>query len=132
MCSIPGSPVGLIPVRTTSIRRPLRSALVAERTYAAAEAHVLELDAKVVGIGRVNLRDAVARARLCRVPLRLERRDRRGGIEAADAEADMIDVRHRVRAALVDAEERVADSEIHAALLRAPDGEAERALIERD
>ena len=64
-------------------------------------------------------------------PLRLERRDRRRGIEAADAETDVIDVRHRVRATLVDAEERVADGEIDAALLRALDGKAERALIER-
>src|SRR6188508_1160820 len=129
---MPGSPVGLIPVRTTSMRFPLGAALVAEWADATAEAHILELDSQVVGVGCVDLRDAIARPRLGRQPLRLERRDGRRGIEAPDPEADVVDVRHRIRAALVDAEKRVADGKIHAALLRALDAEAERALIERD
>src|SRR5690348_7231566 len=130
MCSMPGCPVGLIPVRTTSMRRSLSAALVAERADAAAEADVLQLDPQIVGIGRVDLRDAVARPRFGGQALRLERRNRRGGIEVGYAEADVVDVRHRVRAALIDTQERVADGEIHTALLRALDGQAECPLIE--
>src|SRR5690348_13841744 len=132
MCSMPGCPVGLIPVRTTSMRASLSAALAAERAGTAAEADVLQLDAQIIGVGRVNLRDAVARPGFGRQTLGLERGHGRGGIEVWDAEAEVVDVRHRVRAALVDAEKRVANREVDAALLRALHAEAERALIERD
>src|SRR5687768_1892895 len=132
MCSVPGWPVGLMPVSTTSmaVRCRLRAALVAEWSHAAAEADVLELNPQVVGVGRVDLRDAVARPRFRRQPLRFERGDRRRRIEVGDAETNVIDVRRRGLAALIDAQERVADGEVDAALLRALDVEAERALIE--
>src|SRR5688572_11210033 len=135
MCSMPGWPVGLMPVRTTSmalsVLAALRAALVAERAQPAAEADVLELHAQIVGVGRVDLRHAVARPRFGGQALGLERGDRRRGIEVTEAEADVIDVRHRVRSALVDPEKGVADGEIDAALLCALDGQAEHALVER-
>src|SRR5688572_14578241 len=133
---MPGWPVGLMPVRTTSmtlgVLAQLCAALVAKRTQSAAEADVLELHAQIVGIGCVDLSHTVARSRFGGQALGLEGGHRGLWIEIAKTEADMIDVRRRIGAALIDAQKRVTDGEIDAALLRALDGQAEHALVERD
>src|SRR5258706_14761529 len=120
-----------MPVRTMSMRLPSPSgANVAECTAAAAEAHVLELHAQVVRVGRVDLRDAVAVARLGFEAGGFECAHRALWIEILESKAQVVDLGFTVCAALVHTQELVAQGQVRAAGPSTLHRHANRALVE--